>query len=87
MCGPHSKETREVIEGPEKMTQVTKPDGTVVKLKWSGKGRLTDGNIDKLQVFYGGAIRNNPGNVDAMYRAVWAVFYHCSSTDTEFNQQ
>jgi len=28
-------------------------DGKVIKLRWCGKGRLTEAVIDKLQVYYG----------------------------------
>ena len=56
-------------------------NGQVLKLKWGGRGRLTDSVIDSLTVNFGGAIqnfpgdvRNFPGDVDGMYRAIWAVF-------------
>ena len=35
-----------------------------------GKGRLTDSMIDKLQNYYGIAIRSNSGNLPAMKSAV-----------------
>ena len=35
------------------------------------KGRLTDKVIDKMQNYYGSAIRNNTGNKDAMKKAIW----------------
>ena len=41
-----------------------------------GKGRLTKKLIDRIQNNYGYAIRNNVGNIDNMYNAIWAVFYH-----------
>ena len=34
-----------------------------------------------LQIFYGGAIRNNTQNVAGMHKAIWAVFFHNSATD------
>ena len=43
--------------------------------------RLTDANIDKLQRYYGNAIRENVGDSKAMIDACWAVFYHSCSTD------
>nr|XP_042913800.1 uncharacterized protein LOC122273890 [Parasteatoda tepidariorum] len=46
-----------------------------------GRGRLTDSQIDKLQTYYGLAIRRNVGNLDHMRQAVWAIFYHKYSTD------
>ena len=53
----------------------------MLKLKWGGRGHLTDSVIDSLTVYYGGAIRNFPGDVDGMYRAIWAVFHHSLSGD------
>ena len=56
-------------------------NGQVLKLKWDGRGCFTDSVIDSLAVYYGGAIRNFPGNVEGMYRAIWAVFHHSLSSD------
>ena len=55
--------------------------GRVLNLRWGGRNRFTDKTIDMLQIFYGGAIRNNTHNVDAMYKAIWAVFFQDSTTD------
>ena len=41
-----------------------------------GVGRLTDKVIDRIQTYYGYAIRNNKGNDEKIIRAVWAIFYH-----------
>ena len=41
-----------------------------------GAGRLTKKVIKNLQGHYGAAIRNNPGNVAAMKKAIWATFKH-----------
>lgn len=49
----------------------------------SGRGRLTDAVIDKLQTYYGLAIRRNVGNLDEMRKAVWATFFHLSATDDD----
>ena len=46
-----------------------------------GRGRLTDDEIDRLQYYYGQAIRQNKNNLPAMRKAVWATFFHKSSTD------
>ena len=46
--------------------------------KLSGKGRLTDSFIDKLQSYYGTAIRNNVNDLKNMRTAVWATFFHIS---------
>ena len=62
-------------------------NGQVLNLRWGGKGRLTNSVIDSLTVFYGGAIRNFPWNVDGMHRAIWAVFHHSLSNDEEHNHQ
>lgn len=48
-----------------------------------GAGRLTDAIIDKLQVYYVNAIRANKENVDDMRQAIWAIWYHESSTDSD----
>ena len=41
-----------------------------------GKGRLTTARIDTLQNFYGLAIRNNKGNIEAMSKATMAILDH-----------
>jgi hypothetical protein len=41
-----------------------------------GKGRLTHSEIDKLQNYYGLAIRRNVHSLEVMKRAVWAIFFH-----------
>ena len=43
-----------------------------------GKGRLTDKVIDKLQVYYGKAIRQNTHSVDAMQNAIMAIWHIAS---------
>ena len=48
-----------------------------------GKNRLTDNLIDKLQNFYGEAIRANSGNLVPMKTAIWAIFHHTIRSDTE----
>ena len=47
-------------------------DGNVV----SGKGRLTKVIIDKMQNYYGLAIRNNIGNQLEMKRSIKAIYHH-----------
>ncbi|GFW22285.1 uncharacterized protein TNCV_1430391 [Trichonephila clavipes] len=51
------------------------------KKSLGGRNRLTDAEIDKLQRYYGLAIRNNSGNLAAMKQAIWAIFFHKISTD------
>lgn len=46
-----------------------------------GRGRLTDKVIDKLQVYYGRAIRDNSASITAMKDAVMAIWNHTQSTD------
>lgn len=47
----------------------------------SGKGRLTLAGIQKLQTFYGLAIRRNTRNLDAMRKAVWSTYCHVKSSN------
>lgn len=44
--------------------------------------RLSDAIIDKLQNYYGLAIRRNVGSLEDMRKAVWATYFHLASTDT-----
>lgn len=46
-----------------------------------GKGKLTDVLIDRLQNYYGIAIRANVGDLHAMKQATSASLFHCSSND------
>ena len=46
-----------------------------------GKGRLTDVEINKIQAYYGNAIRGNTNNLVKMRNAVWAIFFHKLSHD------
>lgn len=48
-----------------------------------GVGRLTGAVIGKLQVYYGNAIRANKDSVDEMRKAIWAIWYHEASTDSD----
>ncbi|GFV33672.1 uncharacterized protein TNCV_4567871 [Trichonephila clavipes] len=45
------------------------------------KGKLTDNFIDRLQNYYGIAVRSNVGNLNAMQQNVIAALYHCASSD------
>ena len=47
-------------------------DGKVV----GGAGRLTDAVVDRIQTYYGYAIRNNKGNMEKIVNAIWAIFFH-----------
>ena len=46
-----------------------------------GTGRLTLGTINRLQVYYGRAIRNNTHDIHQMQNAVMAIWHHSQSTD------
>ena len=46
-----------------------------------GMGRLTNSKIDKLQVYYGKAIRDNTHDIELMKKAVMAIWHHTKSTD------
>lgn len=46
-----------------------------------GKGRLTEAAIDKLQCYYGNAIREHKHDIVKMREAVWAVYFHKGSSD------
>jgi hypothetical protein len=39
------------------------------------KGHLTQSAIDKLQNYYGSAIRMNVNNLEVMKRAAWTIFF------------
>ena len=41
-----------------------------------GRGRLSDNVIDKMQKYYGRAIRENSGDLDKMKTSIWAIYYH-----------
>lgn len=48
----------------------------------SGKGRLTNLAIQKIQTFYGLAIRRNANKLDSMREDVWATYFHILSSNT-----
>ena len=45
-----------------------------------GKGKLTDKMIDRLQNYYGIAIRSNANNLEGMKKAILAALFHCVSS-------
>ena len=47
-----------------------------------GRGRLTDNIIDKLQNYYGMAIQQNSGNLNAMKSVTVASLFHVASSAT-----
>ncbi|GFX45881.1 uncharacterized protein TNCV_3607421 [Trichonephila clavipes] len=44
-------------------------------------GRLAYAEIDKLQRYYGLAIRNNTDTINSMKQAIWATYFHKASID------
>ncbi|GFW72719.1 retrovirus-related Pol polyprotein from transposon 17.6 [Trichonephila clavipes] len=46
----------------------------------SGKGKLTDSFIHRLQNYYGIAVRSNVGNLSGLQQNVIAALFHCSSS-------
>ncbi|GFV30435.1 uncharacterized protein TNCV_99101 [Trichonephila clavipes] len=46
----------------------------------SRKGKLTDSFIDRLQNYYGIAVRSNVGNLSGLQQNVIAALFHCSSS-------
>ena len=46
----------------------------------SGRGRLTDAVIDRLQNYFGVAIRQNSGNLKGMKAGVLATLFHVASS-------
>ncbi|XKL59926.1 hypothetical protein PGB90_000942 [Kerria lacca] len=46
-----------------------------------GKCRLTDALINKIQLYYGRAIRAHTDDVEDMKRAVWAIYFHLWSSN------
>ena len=74
------------VQKKECVGHVQKRLGTALrKLKkekkgMGAKGRLTDNMIDKLQNYYGIAIRSNCGNLSAMKTAIHASLFHCASS-------
>ena len=47
----------------------------------SGKGKLTQEKITKIQNYYGRAIKDNAGNIEMMKKRIFAILFHLSSTD------
>ncbi|GFU61190.1 uncharacterized protein TNCV_1071371 [Trichonephila clavipes] len=46
----------------------------------SGKGKLTDSFIDRLQNYYGIPVRSNVGNLSGLHQNVIVALFHCSSS-------
>ena len=82
----YKKDYGKVVQKKKCVGHVQKRLGTALrKLKkeakgLGGKGKLTDSMIDKLQNYYGIAIRSNSGNLKSMKRDILASLWHCAST-------
>ena len=61
-------------------------DGDGNRVRIGRAGRLTKACIDKLQEYYGLAIKGNTNDRQAMTEAVMAVPYHSVSTDGDPQQ-
>lgn len=53
--------------------------------RMSGKGYLTGDLITRLTSYYDCALKSHSGNVDKMHKAVWAIYYHVTSTSEQPN--
>ncbi|KAK7473611.1 hypothetical protein BaRGS_00035158 [Batillaria attramentaria] len=98
---PHAKLLEEdvyngrPIEKIECVNHVTKRLGTALRTlvekrkaqgqPIGGRGKLTAERIKKLTNYYGRAIKDNKGNLDATVNAVWASFFHTLSSDASHN--
>ena len=51
--------------------------------KLSGRGRLTDRAINLLQNYFGMAISRQNDDVASMKRAIGAVLFHCSESESD----
>ena len=47
-----------------------------------GKGKFTNAIIDKLQAYYGIAIRSNSNNLSGMKKAIHASLFHVASSSS-----
>ena len=48
-----------------------------------GAKRLTKKKIDYIQVMYGNAIREHSQDLEGMWKAIWAIFFHTLSTNKD----
>ena len=82
MCWPRSKASwLKIWSLKKRLGQSCLDDGKPI----GGAGRLTSNTIDKPQVYYGRAIRNNMHNIQDIENAVMAIWHHSQSTDDSPN--
>ena len=70
----------------ECISHVQKRVGTALRKvrkekKLGGKGKLTDKMIDRLQNYYGVAVRSHKGDLEGMKSAILAGMFHCASSE------
>lgn len=71
---------REIVKNIVVETE-TKTGKKIKTQSLSGKGKFMAKMIDKLTVYYGLAIRRYSDSMENMKNAIWATFFHYSSTD------
>ena len=76
-----TKVTKKECSGHVQKRIATRLRACKTKHGLGGKGKLTGKLIDQLSVYFGKAIRDNCDSVEKMQNAIWATFYHKSSTD------
>ena len=47
----------------------------------SGRGKLTQGKITKIQNLYGCAIKDNPNDIEMMRKRIFTILFHYSLSD------
>ena len=73
MCGPRTKRMATgLCEYKRKNKGRILRDGKKV----DGTNRLTDKIVEKIQNYYGQAIRNNTGDKESMINNIWAIYMH-----------
>ena len=50
--------------------------------KVDGRGPLTDNFVDRMQKYYGRAMRENTGHLDKMKNSVWTIYHHMIKDDS-----
>lgn len=78
---PHEVKKKECVNHVQKRMGTRLRNCKKVTKGLGGKGKLTGKLIGELSVFYGLAIRRHSDSLENMEKAVWATFYHKSSTD------
>lgn len=76
-----AKGTKFVVNSSGYVVYKDKPDtrqGDKLVRGIGGIGKLTAKAIKSIQGHYGGAIRNNVGDLDGMKKSIWAIYHHRS---------